>query len=336
MILPRIAVVTDWPLLPKAKEELHALLLANEIPLNTVEIFSVLDSPPPRGDLKLLCCGKKEAKATMPSYNFQPVAGAGRYLHPKWLGQVVRLAGDLRRLGPFSICLAAGTLASWALLGTAKLTAIRGVPAMADLIPGLKCLPTHSLNTMLRDWSLHVIVAADINKLARERWFPELRRPQREVWTDPVLADLVTFESRFLAPADLIAFDIETGHNSITCVGFAGDPHHAICVPFFDERKPDNSFWPSAAEEKLAWLWVKHILTGPKAKLAQNGLYDIQWLWKTMGIPVVNFAQDTMLQHHALFPELPKDLGFLGSIYTDEASWKLMRKRGKEELKSDD
>ena len=32
-----------------------------------------------------------------------------------------------------------------------------------------------------------------------------------------------------------------------------------------------------------------------------------------------------MLLHHSLFPELQKGLGFLGSIYTNEASWKLMR-----------
>jgi len=33
-----------------------------------------------------------------------------------------------------------------------------------------------------------------------------------------------------------------------------------------------------------------------------------------------------MLLHHALQPESLKGLGFLGSIYTDESNWKLMRK----------
>jgi hypothetical protein len=32
-----------------------------------------------------------------------------------------------------------------------------------------------------------------------------------------------------------------------------------------------------------------------------------------------------MLLHHALHPESEKGLGFLGSVYTNEASWKLMR-----------
>jgi hypothetical protein len=43
-----------------------------------------------------------------------------------------------------------------------------------------------------------------------------------------------------------------------------------------------------------------------------------------------------MLLHHALQPESEKSLGFLGSIYTGEASWKLMRQRGKTTIKRDE
>ena len=37
-------------------------------------------------------------------------------------------------------------------------------------------------------------------------------------------------------------------------------------------------------------------------------------------------ADDTMLMHHAMQPEMEKGLAFLGSVYTDEASWKFRRK----------
>jgi hypothetical protein len=38
-----------------------------------------------------------------------------------------------------------------------------------------------------------------------------------------------------------------------------------------------------------------------------------------------------------MYPELQKSLGFLGSIYTNESPWKLLRKRKKEDqLKADD
>ena len=33
-----------------------------------------------------------------------------------------------------------------------------------------------------------------------------------------------------------------------------------------------------------------------------------------------------MLVHHALYPELNKGLGFLGSIYMNEPAWKHLRR----------
>ncbi len=43
-----------------------------------------------------------------------------------------------------------------------------------------------------------------------------------------------------------------------------------------------------------------------------------------IAVPVTD---DTMLLHHALQPEMEKGLSFLGTIYTSEASWKMMRKK---------
>jgi len=45
--------------------------------------------------------------------------------------------------------------------------------------------------------------------------------------------------------------------------------------------------------------------------------------------------EDTMLLHHALQPESLKSLGFLGSVYSDEGSWKQLR-RGRTTIKRDD
>jgi hypothetical protein len=44
-----------------------------------------------------------------------------------------------------------------------------------------------------------------------------------------------------------------------------------------------------------------------------------------------------MLMHHSIMPEMQKGLGFLGSVYTDEPAWKLMRrKRADEPEKADE
>jgi hypothetical protein len=43
-----------------------------------------------------------------------------------------------------------------------------------------------------------------------------------------------------------------------------------------------------------------------------------------------------MILHHALYPELPKGLGFMGSIYTNESSWKILRERGDDSNKREE
>lgn len=70
-------------------------------------------------------------------------------------------------------------------------------------------------------------------------------------------------------------------------------------------------------------------------KLAQNGLYDVQYCIRN-GWPVRNFTHDTMLRHHSLYPEMEKGLGFMGTIYTDEQPWKMLRNRHRDQLKLED
>ena len=60
-------------------------------------------------------------------------------------------------------------------------------------------------------------------------------------------------------------------------------------------------------------------------KIFQNGLYDITYLWENWRAKVLGPLENTMLQQHAMWPELRKDLGTLASIHTDEAAWKTMR-----------
>jgi hypothetical protein len=112
----------------------------------------------------------------------------------------------------------------------------------------------------------------------------------------------------------------------VTCIGFAPSQDRAIVVPFYDSRKKDRSYWPTEHHERKAWAIVERILSNPKIrKVFQNGLYDIAFLWRSCGLKVFGAEEDTMLLHHSLQPESIKDLGFLGSVYTDEGAWKKLR-----------
>ena len=81
---------------------------------------------------------------------------------------------------------------------------------------------------------------------------------------------------------------------------------------------------------------MRKVLLGPAKKVMQNGSYDLQYIWKKFHCEINNWDADTTLAHHALYPESQKDLGFLGSVYTTEPSWKHMRHRSGDDLKKEE
>lgn len=295
---------------------LNAMLAQVGISRKECLVTNVFNLRPYRNDVKTLCGPKAEGIPGLP-----PLA-PGKYVKAEYGGEILRLHDELRKAKP-NVIVALGASAAWATLGTSGIRKIRGAAAPS---PFGKVLPTYHPAAVLREWTLRPILLADLMKARREAEYPEVRRPEREIWIDPTLEDLFRFEREHIAPNCDLSIDIETTADSITCIGFAPTPWVALVVPFFDPRKPDGNYWRTAQEERTAWDWVKRICGLRKRIVFQNGLYDMHFLWRTMGITVPYAEDDTMLLHHALQPELEKGLGFLGSIYTDEASWKFMRK----------
>src|SRR5262249_40304478 len=122
---------------------------------------------------------------------------------------------------------------------------------------------------------------------------------------------------------------------TITHLGLAYSATEILVIPFFDRRCKGGSYW-SPADEVQVRLLISGVTKSPHIrKITQNGIYDIQYLMKE-GYPLCNFSEDTMLQQHAMYPEMPKSLAFLGSIHTNESAWKRLRPRGKEAVKRED
>jgi DNA polymerase I-like protein with 3'-5' exonuclease and polymerase domains len=173
-------------------------------------------------------------------------------------------------------------------------------------------------------------VVADLMKAKREAEFPDIRYPQVLALVRPSIPEMYQWWKEH-GDSTHLAFDIETTKGQIRNIGFATSRSHAINIPFIVQ---DRSYWPTLCGELAAWQFVQMVLDSPAIKVAQNALYDIQYLWR-MGLRIRNYREDTMLQHHAIYPEMQKGLGFLGSIYTAHPSWKLLRGKA-EELKRDD
>lgn len=300
-----------------------------------LEIIPVLTQRPGSGKIEEFCLTKKDAESQSQELFGKPYSRgyikSGKYLAPSKLPQVEACLSRIRELKP-NLCLCLGSFSTWALMDTCKFTAIRGTCMESTLVPGLKVLPTYHPVTIIRDYSQKVIAGADLLKAAREMEFPEINRPKREVWIPETKEDLAECR-KLLNERSRLTLDIETKDGQITCVGFGISPSFSITIPFTDSRKEDWNYW-SFLDELSAWALVRDICQNPTIeKVLQNGVYDIQYLWRVMNIKTLGFRDDTMIMHHCLYEELPKSLGFMGSIYTNEASWKLMRRFEEKDLK---
>lgn len=320
------------PFVGYSGNELRQMCTEAGIDFNKTYRTNVLWTRPPLNKIESFYVKRESLPSTYP---FGPVA-SGKYLSPVFIPEVNRLYEELKTLRP-NIVIALGNVACWALLATTGISKIRGTTAASSPLGGIKVFPTFHPASVLRNWEQRVIVVADLMKALRESAFPEVRRPQRFVTINPSLEEIRDWYFRYALGAAAIGVDVETRNGHITIAGFASSPKHAIVIPLADLRQQDSCYWRTLEDEIEARRWIQKFLLLPQPKIFQNGMYDIQYFLRE-DFKLHNCLEDTMLQHHAIFPELPKSLGFLGSIYTDEPAWKLMRPRAKEadQLKKDE
>lgn len=285
-------------------------------------VTNVFNLRPKRNDVVTLCGPKSQAIPGLPPLQ------KGKYVRAEYAPELERLYDEIKQANP-NIIIALGASAAWAFLHSSGIKQIRGataltVPSVSERLGrDYKVLPTYHPTAVSRQWTIRPVTLADLSKGLRQADKPNYERPSRKIWIKPTLDDLRLFEEQHMRGAHLVSADIESKQDQITCIGFAPSPSVAIVIPFFSES--GKSYWQTLEEELAAWSYVRR-WCADYPTLFQNGLYDINFLWTRYGIPVPQATEDTMLLHHAMQPEMEKGLGFLASVYTDEASWKFMRK----------
>jgi uracil-DNA glycosylase len=294
----------------------------------SIGLTNVFNLRPANNDISQLFETKKESAASpdydLPLYRISGSPGKS-CLKPEFRAEISRLMAEIERYRP-NLIVALGNTASWAVAGVSGISTIRGTLCLAKGTSSpCKVLPTYHPAGILRNWSWRSIVVADLIKARREMEFSEIIRPARKILINPTLVELEDWVQWTLAhPPSLLSCDIETAYSQITCIGFARSKSEAVVIPFLNKTNPGWHYWLDSSGELYAWDLVAKLLASPIPKLGQNFVYDLQYLLR-MGLRVNAYHHDTMLLHHSLFPELQKGLGFLGSIYTSEPAWKLMR-----------
>ena len=308
------------PFVGYSGQELTRMLFEAGIHRSECFLTNVFNIHPPGNKVEFFCGPKDQA---IPGY---PALIKGKYVRSDFIPELERLGGELVSVNP-NVIIALGNTAMWALLGRTSISKFRGTTDISTTtVRGFKVLPTYHPAAVTRQWELRPTTILDLMKAAREAEYPEIRRPKREIWIEPTLEDIYDFRKRYIVGCKILSVDIETAGDQITCIGFAPGPTVGIVVPILDSRTKTRSYWPTVELEHAVWTFINSILEDKRIrKLFQNGLYDIAFLWRAYGIRVMGAEHDTMLLHHALQPESLKGLGFLGSIYSDEQSWKSMR-----------
>lgn len=244
----------------------------------------------------------------------------------------LQLCSELDELAP-NIIVACGKTAMAALAGKTAITALRGyVFPTIGLAKCTKVIPTIHPTACLYDrkggdkgslatkdfkpYLYRYVIAGDFKKAKVESEFPELRRPERQLIYEYATVNEALEWLEYFERQPTVGFDIEVVNFEMACISFASSPQLVASIPL-------AGAW-SAHEEALLWRGIQRILGNPDStKVVHNGYFDIQFLLAKCGIEVRGRIHDTMIGHSVMFPELPKGLGFVGSVYCgSQEFWK--------------
>ena len=200
---------------------------------------------------------------------------------------------------------------------------LRHVETYADKLPEVRIkrltgVVTYNPAMVTREPKTEPVFRMDLHKLNRvmSGTFKEHKITHH---INPSPAEAIDWMHEMKTGGLPIAFDIEIMGGETACVGFANNAHEGMCINFRDERR---NRW-SLEDERSVRTQMQDLFNDPKAQfVAQNGMFDITWLWFKDKIQVPRVWFDTMLAHHTLYSQLPHNLGFLTAQYTDHPYYK--------------
>lgn len=180
-----------------------------------------------------------------------------------------------------------------------------------------KVIPTYPPAASVRGmYTYRYIISCDLKKAKHESLTRQLIRPDRQlIYRYDNVSDAMDWLN-WLSEQPVVSFDIEVLNFSVSCISFSSRPDIACVIPI-------AGAW-SEEDELQIWRGIQKVLGNPNSiKVAQNSIFDIQFLLAQHGVVVRGEIHDTMIAHSVTYPELQKGLGFLGSIYCGtQAYWK--------------
>lgn len=290
-------VVSGRPFMGSAGNLMRQTLLAKGIGSKDVFFTSLCKYRPPSNDLKSWFSGSKPKPES-------PV-----------MEGMIELSEEIEYIQP-NVILACGNFALWALTSGLTKSGREGPTGIDDwrgsivegngLAQGRKVLATLRPSSVIRQMPLKPLFELDVSRLKKEMLYPDIRRRPRNIIMEPKGNDRIELMRRYLDSPENLAFDIEytPKNGNLICISFSVHPEEAFtmsCTSGSDVQ------------------FIRDMLCSGKGLTAQNGIFDCSILEYWYSVPCLQYLKyDTMLAQHSAYIELPKDLGTLCSIYTDQ------------------
>lgn len=265
-------------------------------------------------------------KAKFPKNNSDVLVTDKGYKHPDFYTLQKQLIDELSQF-PGKVIILLGKIPMKVLLDEPKfdsITKYRGSFYHAEDFPHLKeklagkiiGLSYHPSFTLPYGQPIHFYtMIADFSKALRIIEDPDLLTDNTEICIKPTFEEIMQFYA-LIKTKQYVAFDIEATPEFITCYSLAVYNENKIISMSVPLMNNQGNYWSTEEEIKI-WIGLAEILNNEKiGKICQNGMFDIMFTFRTMGIKTDNFYFDTMLAQHICYTELPKGLDYLTSTYT--------------------
>ncbi len=238
----------------------------------------------------------------------------------KLIGWISELKQEIELYKP-NIIIALGSIALWALTGEKKISDFRGYVLPCTLVPGRKVLATYHPQAVNYEWKLYFQTVLDLRKALRHSESSAMPESKQLLYPNVSARQFIEYMEMLIEHPeyDKLSVDVETIQpgSHIEELGLSHDPNFGMSIFILKGRAP------ALPEKDELMLWQTFARLIEKKKIVmQNGAYDIGVLWHNNHILVEDIWMDTLIAAHICWPELPRDLGFLGSICLDVKPWK--------------
>lgn len=231
---------------------------------------------------------------------------------------IPQLNEEISKINPKCILLV-GDIALKYVAGLSKITRWRG--SIVQVYGKYKAVPCISPFAFLKeaDWTKEVVFRNfDVKRAVQESQNTILNLPSRNLWVCKNSLELLRFLERFDVNKDKLSLDIESHLSLPICLGLSFNKNEAVSVPLL------HKYEKVTYDQKYIWKILIEFFGDNYEILkvvGQNFKFD-QYICNTVGINIPNPFSDTMLKSHTCYPELPKGLAFLTSIWTRESYYK--------------